>query len=297
MRAIEPLVPGSPEWLSRITASQVAAIVGVSPWTTAYALWHQKMGNYTIPENKSMATGTHWEPEIRDWYRAQNPDLEVTGELSFEHSNGWAAANPDGVIDGCEGLEIKTSRYGDGWGEPGTDQVAKHYLPQIQWGLWVTGFTRWRVLMCTPWDIYDRTYREYMVERDQSFIDELVEAAEGFRLMVDLGVEPDTDWRAKIDRDILRATSGPRSDDSVELDDETATTWLLARQARIDAETAEDAAKAQLLAYAGTARRLVYRNREIAAFRNSKNGPALYPAKGLEDMIPSLTAPAESEAA
>jgi putative phage-type endonuclease len=298
-QSIEPLVPGSDPWLARITASQIAAIVGASEWDTGYSLWHSKKGHYRRPENSSMATGTHWEPVIRDWFRAANPDVTVSGEQSFEHPNGWAAANPDGIItvaDLAAGLEIKTSRYGDGWGQPGTNEIAPHYMPQVQWGMFVTGLPEWTVLMATPWEIFDRTYREYRVERDEEFIAELVDAAEAFRLLLEFDLEPETDWRPKIDREVLRAMARPRSDDSIELDDATALAWVESRLARMTCETDEEAAKASLLAYAGSARRLIWRGHEIASFRNAKAGPALYAAKGLEELIPTLMADKEAAA-
>ena len=38
------LAPGSAEWLETISASQIAVIVGLSPWSSAHELWHLKKG-------------------------------------------------------------------------------------------------------------------------------------------------------------------------------------------------------------------------------------------------------------
>lgn len=289
--ATDPLVPGSPEWLATISASQIAAIAGTSKWDTAYSLYHLKTGSVDKQENASMDTGTHWEPAIRDWYRANNPDSFVTGEQSFRHfKHEWATANPDGIIDGERVLEIKTARYAHEWGPSGTDEIAAHYIAQPQWQMFVTGARACTFLMASPYEIFDRTYREYTIERDDDIIRRLFQVAEEFRLFTSLGVEPDPNWTIKADRDVLRATSGKRTETQCELTDATASEWLQARLEFASAEQRVEAAKAALLAEAGTARRLIWRNTEIAAFRNAKNGPALYPAQGLTDLTPELLA-------
>lgn len=285
----EKLEPGSAAWLDTISASQIAAIIGASKWATPYSLWHYKKRLIADQENASMATGTHWEPLIRGWFRENNPDLPVTGEQSFRHPTlSWATANPDGVIGLSETLEIKTARYPTEWGQPGTGDIAAHYVPQVQWQLFVTGAESARVLLASPWDIFDRSYREYRVERDDRAIAQLVDAAHDFLTYLEMNVPPDPDWTAPVDRDVLRLTSRPRTDDSVELDDETALLWLETRTAAQQAAEKADAAKAAVLAASGTARRLVWRGHEVGAFRNAKNGPALYPAKNLDDLIPLL---------
>ena len=38
------LQPGSPDWQTRMTASKVAAVLGLSPWESRFSLWHRMSG-------------------------------------------------------------------------------------------------------------------------------------------------------------------------------------------------------------------------------------------------------------
>ena len=55
------LIQGSPEWLAfrkeRIGASEAPSIMGISPYTTPYKLWLEKLGAYTQKDNAAMARG------------------------------------------------------------------------------------------------------------------------------------------------------------------------------------------------------------------------------------------------
>ncbi|WP_064442304.1 YqaJ viral recombinase family protein [Hoyosella altamirensis] len=284
------LEPGSREWLATVSASQVAAIVGASKWDTAYSLWHRKRG--TLPEaprNKSMETGDHWEPLIRDWYKRDNPEIQLSGETQFlHHEHVWASAKPDGIIDGELCLEIKTTRALSDWGREHSEEIPSYYMPQVQWQLFVTGASKCVVLAAGPFEVFERSYRVYTVPRDDTFILELVTAAREFLDLVELGIEPPPDYSAEVDRDVLRKTAAPRTDDSIELDDDTATAWLAARARAQESSERHEIEKTRILACSGSARRVVWRGHELAAFRNGKNGPVLYTAKNLDDLIPEL---------
>ena len=72
---IVQLTQGSPEWLAyRLTkrnASESAAVLGLSPWTTPYQLWLQKTGRSVQAVSPAMQRGTDLEPAARLAYENQ----------------------------------------------------------------------------------------------------------------------------------------------------------------------------------------------------------------------------------
>ena len=110
MSAIVQLVQGSPQWHEHRrryrNASETAAVLGVSPWTTPYQLWLQRLGRAEVKINPAMVRGTELEPAAREAYErltgnVMEPLVMVDGEYS---------ASLDGItLDGGLILEIKTA--------------------------------------------------------------------------------------------------------------------------------------------------------------------------------------------
>ncbi len=79
---IETIVPNSrEEWLSlrkpTIGASEVAAVLGVHPYTTPFELWTRKSRGVVIDDNKYMRRGRILEPIAIDLLREERPDWIV----------------------------------------------------------------------------------------------------------------------------------------------------------------------------------------------------------------------------
>src|SRR5690349_2159244 len=117
--------------LAGITATDVAAIVGVHPYRSVIDVWREKRGEAPpAPETERTRWGEALEPLIRADYEARHgARVEVPGTL--EHPDApWMLATPDGVrypASGTEplnGLEIKchTIRLAHLYGAPGTDE-------------------------------------------------------------------------------------------------------------------------------------------------------------------------------
>jgi putative phage-type endonuclease len=109
MSTIVKLIQGSPEWhqhrLQHRNASETPAVLGVSPWMTAYQLWRIKTGRVASPDvTSAMAHGTKLEPLAREAYEhltgfVMEPLVMVDGAYS---------ASLDGItLDGGLVLEIK----------------------------------------------------------------------------------------------------------------------------------------------------------------------------------------------
>ena len=143
MSTIVNLVQGSREWHDHRrhyrNASETPAVLGVSPWLTAYQLWQQKLGLITPEVNAAMLKGTELEPAARAAYEARTglvmqPLVLVDGEYS---------ASLDGLTLGGERIvEIKCPYRGQAsslWQAVEAGELPEHYRWQVQHQLMVTG--------------------------------------------------------------------------------------------------------------------------------------------------------------
>lgn len=178
-----PLVPGSPAWARKITASKVAAILGLSPYDSPLSCWHKMQGNVPLEqETEDHRRGHYAEPAIIAWWRDQHPEYTVLDlQPQFEDpSLPWAAATPDvaasgrGVDDVL--VEVKTARNLDEWGEPGTDEIPPYYLVQALFQLHLSGLKRVYVPVWGSWF----EMAEYVVEYDAGLATGIIDRCSEF---------------------------------------------------------------------------------------------------------------------
>lgn len=131
----------------RIGASEVAAVLGISPYAdaTPFAVWARLTQGYQRPEAPELTAGTYLERAVADWYADQHASqVVVTHSTGTRHpDHDWLSATPDREV--CDGsaswlLECKTDRDRDAWGTPGTDQIPAHVAAQVQTQLACTGY-------------------------------------------------------------------------------------------------------------------------------------------------------------
>lgn len=140
---IVQLTQGSIEWLAyrlaKRNASESAAVMGVSPWTTPYQQWLAKTGRATTKVTPAMQRGTDLEPAARSVYEAQTG--LVMQPLVLE--DGAYSASLDGMtLTGDLILEIKVPFRGtrsDLWADVSAGKVPENYMVQIQHQLMVSG--------------------------------------------------------------------------------------------------------------------------------------------------------------
>lgn len=178
------------EWLADrktgIGGSDIAAIMGLSKWRTPMDVYLDKRGE-SAPQDESEAM--HWgnvhEAAIRGHYEAvTGRTVIVPGMIRGEAS--YQIANVDGLTNDGRVLEIKTARYPDGWGEPGTDQVPVAYLLQVQWYMLVTGTRVADVAVL----IGGNEFRLYEVPADPELQEMMETAADDFWQCVVNGTPP-----------------------------------------------------------------------------------------------------------
>jgi putative phage-type endonuclease len=191
------LESGSEDWhlwrQKGVGGSDVPAIMGNSPWTTALELWKIKTGRAERPDlsdNFAVQRGIRLEPLARNAYEEKTgvymqPDHYVyDGEPRFK-------ASLDGItMDGSGLLEIKCPgkavHEGCARGE-----VPAHYYDQMQWYLFVTG-AKWcdfATFYRNP-DDNDYQLNVYQVTPDKTRIEQLVAAASLFLDNIDSDIPP-----------------------------------------------------------------------------------------------------------
>jgi putative phage-type endonuclease len=162
------VIPGSPEWLKLITASKVAAILGLSPWESPRSLWHLMRGDIPAePQTDEQARGHYLEPAVLAWFFGQHPEYTWLCGCTVVHDNGWAAATPDAIAarrDASDFVELpveaKTSANDDEWGTPGTDEIPVYYAAQCMWTMHVMGASR----IYVPVLLSRLTFAEYVLD-------------------------------------------------------------------------------------------------------------------------------------
>lgn len=129
-----------------IGSTDAVAILGLSPYRTAYQVWADKRG--LLPEEEIDSEPAYWgrrlQETILDAYRERSGRDAVPWsdtELVRHRTNPWLLCTPDGLqtVDGVDGLvEIKTAaawKFGD-W----KDEPPLAYQVQLQHALMVTGY-------------------------------------------------------------------------------------------------------------------------------------------------------------
>ena len=140
-----------------IGGSDVGAICGVSPFTSARQIYLSKTGQYDealqpgSAARERMHFGHLLEPIVADEYARR--ELEGTGctlvdiDATMQHKDyPWALANVDRLIIDAEGkpvgiLECKTtSEYMNSEWESG--EILMSYIYQLNWYLWILGLEK-----------------------------------------------------------------------------------------------------------------------------------------------------------
>jgi putative phage-type endonuclease len=187
------LLPGSDEWIAAgVSGSRIAAIMGKSQYECYFSWWHYMAGNleYDNTPNEVQERGTYIEPALARWFADHHPEFEVHETGTWQHpGNPKHIASPDRILVGSDGvsmLECKTATRDDAWGEPGSNAIPDPYLLQVQWNLYVLGLPRAYVAVQTPY----LGFAEYVVERDDELIAEMVAAADAFLDSLPTGSNP-----------------------------------------------------------------------------------------------------------
>ena len=136
-----------------IGGSDVGAICGVSPFTSARQIYLNKTGQYpdSMQPNEAAKERMHFghilEPVVADEYAKRTGAKLITLEATMQHKeHPWALANIDRLIVDDAGnpigiLECKTTgEYNNDEWEGG--EILMSYIYQLNWYLWILGLER-----------------------------------------------------------------------------------------------------------------------------------------------------------
>ncbi len=281
--------PGTPQWhaarANGIGGSEIAAVLGLSPYESRFSLWHRKKGLISpAEENPVMYWGTALEPVICAEFAKRHPEWIPHDAPTYAAAGRpWQIANPDRLLytpgndsdEPDELLEAKTARDDAGWGEEGTDEIPVYYRAQCLWYLDVLGLQRCHV----PVLIGGSDYREYVVEYDPA--DALMQRQAGADFMRSLAddVRPDIDGHTATYQAVREIPEGLDPVD-VEIPTALRDRFHAAQDAFWAAEDELTACKSELLDHIGTGQRAVC-ERERIATRTVRDGRtySLMPAR------------------
>jgi len=178
-------------WLAdrrhRITATDIAAITGLSPWASEADIYMDKLGlSEPRKPTPSMLEGLQLESQVLDqWQDSQRIKIVERGVYALHADKPICAATLDGIAEDGTIVEAKTINpwspsYRD-LGEEGSDEIPDAWLCQVNWQMLVTGAKRASVaVLVRAEDPEDERLLIYYLERDQRFIDNLVHEAYRF---------------------------------------------------------------------------------------------------------------------
>lgn len=263
-----------------IGGSDVAAILGVSPWKSPFQLYQEKIGAFaeevTKAKQKLFDRGHRWEPVVVemlvDELQDRGHDVQIIARNGryLDRDFPFLACELDLelLIDG-EGhnAEIKTVSpfAANDWGEQDTDEIPIYYAAQVMHGLMVK--PRKRAIVAALIGVDD--LRVHPIERD----DETISAIRAKEVAF---------WRRVQERD----APPPETSDDVkwlyakdcgivmEADDDLRAQVMHLAGLKTEAkriESATEAAATRIKCAMGHASTLIYQGQKIATWKSNKD--------------------------
>ena len=257
-----------------IGASEVAAVVGLSPWETPFSLWLRKTGQVPpLEENEAMHMGHLLEPvvvklweEATGWKAVKASAKDI---IYQDPEHAWRKVTPDRIayeIDksGKKGkclLEIKSSQK-----DFDPEDLPVYYVCQCQYQMHVTG-----IHVCyLCWLVRGLTFGYARIEYDKEFAEFLVSKVDAFyQENVKGNKEPEL---ISVD-DFAYKGSDPGT--TIEADDEAFAQLLSLRTLKKDLNTKETDAEAlmdSIKLYMGQNESISFDGRVLATWKTGARG-------------------------
>lgn len=279
--------PETPGWRAAradgLGGSEIAAVVGLNPWVSAFTLWHRKTGSVGDElENRGMSWGKRLEPVIAAKFAEEHPDFRVRRSGTWRsRARPWQIASPDRLVACPKGpaiLEVKTAHTANAheWGPPGGDEIPVYYRCQVMWYLDVFGYRECFVAVL----IGGSDYREYTVRYDLPDAYVLRTAAAQFLGSVREGQRPAIDASSSTYRTVRELHPEIDPGTNKEIPPDVADAYRAACHKYAVAASSKNEATAMVLDAMGTAQYATVDGERIAQRVSiSGNPPHLRPVK------------------
>jgi len=172
------------EWLKArmagIGGSEMAAILGVSPWEGPADVWARKKG--LTPEREDslrFRMGRRYEGPVAEEYAEREGVKLLKVDGLYTHPSAPLVGTPDRLIAGKKkGVEIKTAdpNIAWTWGEDGTDEIPLYYTTQVATYMALLGYDDWDVAVLFGFN----DFRIYRLHRDLELEAMILERAREF---------------------------------------------------------------------------------------------------------------------
>lgn len=275
-------VPGSAEHTRLMTASKVAAVLGVSPFQSPYSLWHEMKGLLARPEaNTVQRRGHYLEPAILAWFRDHHglEAGEFWHEQVWHEHEGWAGCTVDAeytALDGLEIVEAKSTNSLDEWGVAGSGDIPAYYLAQVLFQLAITGAKRCRIPILGP----RLVFTEFVVEADHEMQAATLAACRRFYDSLSLDEPPALDDHVATFEAVRRMQGGIEAKKVHELGYDDALR-LTTAVAELDRAKAEDRLRrSEVLSAMGTAQYAEHNGVRVARRQNHASGTPTFVVVG-----------------
>lgn len=213
-------------WLAErrtgIGGSDIASVLGLSPWKSPYQLWLEKTGREEAEHGAEAAERMHWGTVMEDvvarhYASATGHKLQRINTLMRLPNVPCAISSIDraivqsgsrarwddkaGMLLGAEAvLEVKTAHAlaanSEEWGDEGSDVVPVQYWLQCQWYLAVTGMPYADLAVLFG----GQRYRQYRIEADTGMGADMLTSASTWwqkHVIEDSPPTPDTEADAR----------------------------------------------------------------------------------------------------
>ena len=179
------------EWLeyrrSGIGGSDSSVIMGVNPWKSLFDLWMEKTGEFVQDiSSERMYWGNVLEDVVAKEFMIRRGKKVRRKNAILQHPEyEWMLGNLDRVVIGEKALlECKTTSAFNNW-----DEVPDYYYAQVQHYMAVTGYEKAYLAVL----IGGQEYKDFVIPRNQPYIDGLIEAEKEFWQMVQDKTPPELD--------------------------------------------------------------------------------------------------------
>ena len=257
-----------------VSASEIASVLGISRFQSAFDLWWSKRLGDHIADNAAMSRGRRCEPLVLEDFIEEHPHWELRHVgLVRNTERPWQVATPDAIAyegreprfgermatdswrahwSECEPVavvEAKTDGGSDHWGDRGTDQIPVDYKAQVLWQMDTVGLT---VAYVPVWIGF--SYRCYEIAVDHEDVAFMRQAARDFLDSLEAGEQPPVD-SATTTTERLKSLHAEVVDETVVVPEALVGQYLAAQQLRDAATARVRLAENRLRALLGNANR------------------------------------------